>query len=519
MNSPTANALAKKPPSLIGPFIIFILCSSVALLYGVYGFPPEVQQPVCNFLTLLNNHLCDVSGHQQHTGYESELESWTQGIFVAVLTGLAFWAHWVRQSRHHPGATSVIRHPWVCVPLLFGIPTILFFAAMIHHGHQDAAIFVMAIAAIFVAAEHFIALKEQESIAADLANTQRRQQSVTMNLATAMRIQASQMQGQTADLGMITSRVSAQAAAIDAVSKDLREQVGSVRNALGTSYSQRLMYDAYRKKPEQNDATQRRHRLTGIYAVYKHLDIDEVWWDCNVGDIWKNYFLYTEKTLFSSLKEGGRENLTIVTEMPIRWSGENDDLQAMYFSRFIGLMWYCIVLKHAAASLFGGNAHLISKYDIRIASLSNWIHVIDDRVFQILGAPPDNLVVRDLTFDIHISKDSKSAENLAKWAINDIKRASRRGVPASEYICSKFSHGAVMNALGPDQTLTDRAVEDMLDGVGMKKWIDARKFDFPHQHDGDTIRHFCREIFYEFMTCLGCNAADCQPQNFEWELQ
>jgi hypothetical protein len=377
------------------------------------------------------------------------LDNAFQSVYVALLTGLAFLVHALDRSKAESigqyakdswvSRVYVRLREWKVVLGLFFMPTIIYFGAMIWHGRDDAAVYLMAIVAIYVAAQHYVALRHQEETVGEI-------------------------KGHTAKLKGIRQTLTGQ---VDA----LKKQVESVKNALGTEYSQSKLYEYYRVPSVQVVSNASDFVNTGIYAVYRMLDIDEQWMQEEEEDCWDAYCDPLRKdTLYASLLLGYRTRVLIVTDMQIRVDQKDDTPsgikdRVLHFEKFVGLMWHTVVLRKAAQAL--ARRGIFADYEIRIGESSNWMHVVDDRVFQLFGKIPTNIYSRNLTEDTSRVDDSFAGENLVKWAMEDIQRVALRGMDSVDYLCAAISHAMMY----PYFRFSEGTFQDILDSLDFALWF------------------------------------------------
>ncbi|MBK5124974.1 hypothetical protein IQ288_34670 [Burkholderia sp. R-69980] len=497
----TSNMDQPAPPWKVFAVVsLAIFCGGSAAYYGIAGLPKGPEKFTCDLLHFVNDELCVTANPPNaQTGYQmvNQLEGYLQAIYVSLLTWLAFLVHEIKQPKNtdkkkknkkegnihdadkataslnsfdlqqdHPKEpeptksknriskriANFLTAPNICVWVLLIAPTIIFVAATINHGEQGLAVFVMALVAIYVAAEHYSSLERQGNIV-------RRQERATDNL---------------------------------------ERQLGSLSNALGTSYSQQVIFRSYAKTANEmpSAAVQR-----GIYAIYKYPDIDSKWWSSDVKDVWEKYFAIKGDTLFDSIREGRRKKiLFVVTDVPLKLSPKKGD-GGMKFAKFIGLAWYWVCLNEAAKKVEG------AEYDIMVANTSNWIHVVDNQVFQLIGTPPDSLRVRDLNFDINViaydedesvSGAEEAGKNLVNWAISNIERLAERGTSAEEYLRSVLMYSFIQRGWEGDHEIDLSGIKSLLPVLGLQAWLDRRPPDCPPYLAG-VAPDLCASILYEFM--------------------
>ncbi|WP_354678625.1 hypothetical protein [Cupriavidus plantarum] len=346
---------------------------------------------------------------------DEQREPWFHAVVVIVLTLLAFFCshlhHHVvheRERRAHAkdgdereqkderetrgeGIVFKVFGSWWGIAIVFVIPTAAYFGAhTLHSPLPEPAIFVMAVVAIYVAAEHYASLDKQRE-----------------------------------DLRWVTD--------------ELGKQVTSMQNALGARDGRTRIYAAYCQPP-----------ATGghggpIHAIYRSFDIDSEW--LASGD-WAAYMASPQTTsLVGALRSGDRRAVRIVTP-PIA-SAVRDAVEAAdRFHNFIGLLWHWLALHRfqveRAAAPEGGT------FDFRaaIADTPHWVHAVDGKVLQIAGEYPHELRVKDMTFDM-----GDMAPRFAAWVREEIDTLCARGQDARAYLGTMLDGGAtdadaIMERLG-----------------------------------------------------------------------
>lgn len=325
---------------------------------------------------------------------DDQREPWFHALVVVVLTLLAFFCnnlhHHVvedreRRSREQKEATDAkaeepveglipkIFGSWFAIVIIFLLPTAAYFGAhTLHSPLPDPAIFVMAVVAIYVAAEHYASLDKQRE-----------------NLRW--------------------------------VTEELGKQVFSIQNALGTKDGRNRIYSEYSQFAASDlQLWEERHP---VYAIYRYFDIDEDW--MRAGD-WAEYMGSKQTTsLVAALRHGDRRLVRIVSPLPvpIASSGDDDVAAADRFHNFIGLVWHWLALRKLATENDGFD------FRIAIADTPHWVHVVNRKVLQISGDYPHDLRVRDLTLDM-----SDMAPRLEQWVRDEIEVLCERGQSAQAFI-------------------------------------------------------------------------------------
>lgn len=323
------------------------------------------------------------------------------------------------------------------------LPAFLLFGGMVWEGYEDAVVLALAFAAIFVAAEHYSSLEQQHK----LVETQR--------------------------------------TVLHKIQNELSEGVASIANSLGHSTGIKVIYEAYRDphRPQTTGEIQARLKMDYpldyevpiqsergdpcVYSIYRFFDIDDEWWSSNN---WGEYCGRRSSTLFNRLVDGHRIQLTYVAPFihPLfEAEGAKRD-RALFFKKFIGLVWHFAVLWQVRDCL-ERNSCDHCEHCIRIADTSLWLHVIDRSVYQIMGNETGkNVKVRDLTIEMEAI-----ASDLVRWARREIEALARRGAAAEEYICSCLIDAHKSIPTDGNATL-DGYEEALLRRLGFEDWWEER---------------------------------------------
>lgn len=370
--------------------------------------------------------------------------------------------------------------PWLPRLLIAGAG-IAFFLAMITLDRTEPAIFLMAVVAIYVAAEHLGGLHEHRQLL---------------------------------DL--------------------YKGNLDSLTNATGLQHGRGEIYKAYARSQSP------------IVAVVRTFDIDPEWFALN-GNMESYKACQNLGTFYNSLKNAPQALFVSNLKLPVTGAlspapGPSVAEMADQFNNLLGLAWqWCILQEislgraqrkqapfeemlaararkkqaHPGETLVDRAAHkqfLLEKifsirvrkkqrfsFEIAISSTTNWIHVADDRVYQLIeGRVPREGMVRDLTLDVRNSRDL--LESLLNWARGEVKRAAERGCSGDEYLTTtlySFLHKDVSELA----YLTRARLVSTLNELGMQQWI-SNKGNFVEGLDKDnqTMERLCLEIFERFLT-------------------
>ncbi|MBV6824626.1 hypothetical protein [Pseudomonas sp. PD9R] len=485
---------------LMGTVVIWVLTLA---LCGVYGYGVQEGGAFSNHTTLSTDgsvlHSPDklkVSENKdgggeplgvlanilaEHRNVSEEHVSASASIVLAFIsvgiTALAFLSHLVANdfaSGKLSVSTSKVKSEKlrrvfgsqlfvVCV--FFLLPALAFFATQVMHHHPDSAVLVMAIAAIYVAGEHFASLESQKD----------------------------SLDKQVEELNKVKLELDNQV-------NDIQEAVGSIQNALGTAEGQKQIYRAF--ADPDSSASDR-----GIYAFYHHFEIDKAWWA--TGE-WDSIVNSQQLGLFTALQRGNRENVLIVSPIQLPYMDGRGANKAEEFHNFIGLVWYWMVLRKL--QLLQRQNDKVFNYRIVTAYTSLWVHVIDNAVFQIIGEFPDRLRVRELTYEMG-DKDGRVVE----WARREVRETASRGQDAEEYICALIARVAMKKT--DEKKIKMFSLESIIAQLGGDEWC-KEKSRFNVGLDDATAKKRCVKLLEGFLEVIGesqVKTGDIDTSRFEPE--
>ncbi|MDQ2821302.1 MAG: hypothetical protein M3Y65_13060 [Pseudomonadota bacterium] len=300
------------------------------------------------------------------------------------------------------------------------VPAALFVLAMA--GAYEPAVFVMALAAIYVAAEHYCGLEKTQ-----------------YDLETGV--------------------------------SELGQHVGTLLNADGLGAWRVVLYKQYRMAKERID------------AVVRHFDIDRAWSECHaIDDPWVEYCRRSEtnKDLFLNVLAACKSKVQFVADLPMAMptiyprppAFDNRELLADYFRELLGLAWNLAVFAEvdrrrrtsAALPCREGFCYL----RIKISSAPSWMHVIDDKTYQVIErrnlAQP---TVRELHVDI-----ASLAEQirLSDWARRNVRNFALRGTLGQEHLLSTMRSAALQECTEDDR-LDINTLDPILVSLGLEAYL------------------------------------------------
>ncbi len=341
------------------------------------------------------------------------------------------------------------------------LPPIIFMLSMTE-AYQPA-VFVMAMVAIFVAAEHYGGLRETEK-------------------------------------------------KLDENVDKLSEKLETILNADGLDTWKKTLYEDYRAAKNRID------------AIIRHFDIDEDWWKLN-SDPWSAYIKASRKNsdtlLYALGSKESEASVQFVSGISIPTFYRDPNEQAHYFRELLGLTWQLVVLSEARHMRDDRRPSYDPKAKekylrIKIAPAPFWMHVVDDEVNQIIERVPINQsTVRKLSCAPGTIDEKQP---LRDWARRNIRRTAHRGGLGEEYVCSTLSLAAMHNKIPYSCELSGETLTTLLKSLGMNEYLKSG-LDFRIENNDKqtpSIRcqeqHLCEAIFSRFLEnyCTTCITLDAR---------
>lgn len=314
----------------------------------------------------------------------------------------------------------------VLIPLSALIPALVFSMAM--YSAYEPAVFVMALVAIYVAAEHYDGLIDTEH-----------------------------------ELKHRTD--------------DLKKTLGTVLDADGLNIWRAEVYALYRS------ATWR------IDGVIRKFDIDLEWWQCaGQTDPWTEYVsrckAESDKYTLLHVMGESRAKVVFAVDLPLPHRQARAACtkveKSKFFRDLLGLAWYLVVFdlafkerqkRWAASDPQPGDPP--GRLGLKLAYSPSWMHVVDYTVYQMIErSTAANSTVRQLT---HSLGDPDDRRALSKWARDSVRTFARNGGPAEEYVFSVLRYAAFRSGYQEKDRL---ALADILDKLGMQEYLDVPKEEF-----------------------------------------
>jgi hypothetical protein len=297
------------------------------------------------------------------------------------------------------------------------------FSLSMYHAYEPA-VFVMALVAIYVAAEHYGGLADTEH----------------------------ELQERTAEL---------------------KRTLGTVLDADGLNVWRREVYALYRR------ATWR------IDGVVRSLDIDTEWWKCaGKPKPWTKYVEQSKAgsgdfTLLSVMG-ASRAKVMFAVDLPLPIHavrpGCPEVQKSKFFRDLLGLAWYLVVFDFALQERQNRAEpnQNIARLRMKLTHAPSWMHVVDYTVYQMIERSAlANSTVRELT---HNLEDPEERRLLSRWARENVRSFARRGGLAEEYVFSVLRYGAYQMPGVDEEGLLK--LQDVLGILGMKEYLNERNEQF-----------------------------------------
>jgi membrane protein implicated in regulation of membrane protease activity len=361
-----------------------------------------------------------------------------------------------RYNRYH----KLVAWIFVWWPVAASAVPVLLFIVTMHKAYQPA-VFVMALAAILVAAEHYTGLKEQEHALEDTRD----------------------------DLEKLVGRLGDQVRSIE-------NKTEIILNDRGLAQFKRDVYAAY------GDAEV-------IHAVVRIHDVDDEWWEgaFPLDDSWQAYRNHgrdhPQTTLLDLLtrQENKRLRADFISDFPLpdsaEWHRRREDAGDHLFGDLLGLAWEIEVL-HLATSLSRGEVSLSAWVSRPLC----WMHATDSKIFQVIQRIPKE------TSSVMTLADAKGGSgalaqphagltaDMLEWAHEDISQYVTRGGDAGEFVLSLITVAARRSNASTNENIMSDELRKPLNYLGMQTWIDhSRKLPGERNRSADQARSLAMYIF------------------------
>ena len=406
--------------------------------------------------------------------------------FLQILSVILLSMIWFKAFilRSYSKEESVTRN-W---PILLSLFPAMIFVMGMYQAYQPA-VFVMALVAIYVAAEHFGSLEAQQKILREQQQNLAAQEQILVKQQALLAQQQQSLTTQQKDLN----------AAVEKIEK-VAVNVGMIVRNMGLETFISQVYETYAKAKT-------------ISAVVRFHDIDRTWWEFGKhADPWERYIETVEQhpspvTLVNALgsKRIDGKILTraqFIADLPLplssEWGSRFKSDKHWLFQDIMGLAWQLEVMGIVRALL--NDQQLARAWISRPLS---WIHVTDRVVFQIIQRKKilDSSVQKLVTDEESRSSDPRIrilSSNLIEWAEGDIQRYAERGCAAEEYIFSLLRWASIDAPVrSSDELYIHGNLERVLDMLGLDKWLSEGVLDKECDSAGskERVRELCIDIF------------------------
>jgi hypothetical protein len=465
-----------------GLWIAAMLLASAFYAYYCSTLPAGRQSPFFELLAPAQHHAaqcargaveCKVEAiKQQLHAIQTPREALAKTLIVVALSMLWFRTFMLQHAITQracldlPGGGAAapwwMRHStWAnrLIMALSILPAAIFALSMVEA--YEPAVFAMALAAIYVAAEHYCGLQKTE---------ERLDQGVA-GLNTGVD-----------NVKSAAGRLESGVQLLDTGVRDLMDNVGTLLNADGMERWRLALYTEYCKAGRSVD------------AVVRYFDIDREWWLCDANqDVWSQY-----KRSAAQSHEATRFLLKVMTDerntarfqfvadlpmpVPKGTHGESPTqaaIRATYFRNLLGLAWQLTVFNEAnqvrdtLRSAHGAGARGPGRIEVMISSAPAWMHVIDEQTYQ---AVERKTLAQSCFRLLHRDVTTTEAVRVSDWARRNIVQFAARGTPAGEYVIATLRHTALARGgEDPDSAELETILHNVLRDLGLRTYLNTRE--------------------------------------------
>jgi hypothetical protein len=381
------------------------------------------------------------------------------------------------------------------------------------------AVFVMALVAIFVAAEHYGGLHKSSQMLTAVQGALHDSNSVLETAREHIGKMEESLRTSNEELRQSKNLLADQRTILVHAKKTLEDQQIRVERLANSFRLAKFKPEVYLAYSLANDR---------IDAVIRVFDIDSVWWQQDAEDPWTTYknlpnTLYWALTAttpgHTSTSDAApairTDQVLFVCEMP--WpttffqeqGGDSKEKRVERFNDLLGLTWWLVVLRHVrlcrrtqlmqrSADTRGAPFPYVR---MATAHCPSWMHAVDQTVFQMTqGERWDQSSVSDLT----MSQDELARRRLSNWAHDNIRHHARRGREAESYVCTLFLYAAAKTKHLIGESL-DNALDGILRALGLDEWLELRIPDLgvsKLENKRQNTERLCRRLFSDFLTTV-----------------
>jgi hypothetical protein len=359
------------------------------------------------------------------------------------------------------------------------------------------AVFVAALVAIFVAAEHYGKLHQHEK---HLANQARHLVDQENHLANQEKHLASQGEQLSSSKGVLDQTSGKLNSVVDDVMR-ISTSMQLTLNDAGVEIFQREVYAGY-------------SRAKTIYAVIRNHKIEDGWWaraekgfadTKSLAEVWNWYELPLpveptkdqKLTMYAALTQqssrdapterpSGVTSAYFVSNMPMHGSKEWEQRdKGVLFEDLLGLAWECLVLEKVRQKLEKSDSKKKSELNESIggwiATPFCWAHATDKEVWQVIRRTEVETSTVMKTADLALNKllDQDLSRKIIESMHTEIRRYLQRGIRAEEYLCGVLCYAAAPNQNAPlhtlDRELAYSNIGSCLRMLGIDAWLNYKK--------------------------------------------
>ncbi|RKE25889.1 hypothetical protein B0G76_7454 [Paraburkholderia sp. BL23I1N1] len=373
------------------------------------------------------------------------------------------------------------------------IVTVMFIFGMF--PSYQPAVFVAALVAIFVAAEHYHSLSTQtEQLNAMLDKVVHIANSTQLSLNTAgLAIFMEKVYGAYSRADTVHAIVRDHSIEVEwwamanaeykSASTTTDKSVSGVAPTRSPAIDNDWLKSVWDQYKTDREATKPKRKLTVFHALTEARDI-------KVVDVDSGQCHYK--------KQRGVSAAFFVSSMPLPGSSEwldyvKEDRQAKLFEDLLGLAWECINLDEVREFL--GLDDSIGEWISRPLS---WMHATDREVWQVIKreelSDSNVLAVADLSEDRSNMMDRVMSRKTIELSQSEIRLYVQRGVPAQEYLCSVLCF-AMTESSGTNVDGQPSQIAFALEKLGLSQWLDLPE----NMPDREACKAVCVGIFVDFI--------------------
>ena len=439
------------------------------------------------------------------------------------------WRREKADTQKHPTAASDWRMWQSWWPVAASLIPVGVFVATMFQAYQPA-VFVMALVAIIVAAEHYTGLKTQEESLGEQRKDLRDQTLALHRQTQVLQEQSGFLTQQQSELEQTQNTLVRQT---DLLVRSQDELERATREVLTVKAHTARILDSSGLKEFIQDVYRAYANAKKIRAIVRFHDIDKDWWafltkcqfsTCRAWDLYFDYAATQGGSVSEDLplatalqiRPGQRDSLDalFVTDLPLplspEWKRRDESGEHPLFRDLLGLCWQLIVLAEARRQ----NGCVVSAWVSRPLA---WLHATDRRVFQVVRREPINessvLTIANVS-QANSDADEELSLSIVEWAAGEIQRYVDTGSRAEEYLLAvlRFSQFQLKKSDAEDLFVARKTpdgveveatqnLEDILKKLGLQSWLasESRQTEQTAYIENEQLSKACCDLFARFL--------------------